>query len=79
MGEDISEDDRFDLLHLHLVCRNPVKEFLLQGGEEAFHPSIVEAVVYTAETLLDIHVRQRLSKCFAGVLASAVAMQDRSL
>ena len=49
--EDVSEYDCFDLFALHSVGRELIQLLLFQGGEKAFHTSIVVTMCCAAETL----------------------------
>ena len=74
VDKDIPEDDCFNFIHLHLVCWNPIQEFLFKGCKEAFHYGVIKTVIYTTETLKNTCVTERLAKCFACVLASSITM-----
>ena len=40
---------------------------------------VIKTVIYTAETLKNPRVTERLAKCFACVLASSITMQNCSV
>ena len=65
--------------HLHLVCWNPIQEFLFNGCKEVFHSGAIKTVIYTAETLQNTRVTELLAKCFAYVLVSSITMHNCSV
>lgn len=70
--EHISEDDCLHLRHFHPVRRNAVKQFLFKRSEEAFHPCIIKAVVYSAKALNKTVLLDRFPEVVTCILASPV-------
>ncbi len=71
-SKDISENNYFNFFHLHLVCWNPVEEFLLESSEEAFHPGVIKAAVNATEALQNTCIIEFFTECFTCILASAI-------
>ena len=77
--EDVSEDDSFDLLSLHSVCRYLIQLFFFQCGKEALHTGVVIAVSSTAETLDEPICYKFPAEGITCVLAAAVTVKDSSV
>ena len=74
----ITEDDGLYLLSFHFVSGDPIDLLFLECCKKAFHPSIVEAVPGSAETLNHSVPSQFFFKCFACILTAPVAVDNGS-
>ena len=74
----IAEDDGLYLLSCHFVSGYPIYLLFLECCKKAFHPSIVEAVSGSAETLNHSVLAQFFLTCFTGILTAPVAVDNGS-
>ena len=78
VNEYVSENDALDLLPGQLIRGYPVYLFFFQGRKKALHSDVVKAMSRAAQTLYESCLFQGVSERFAGILASPVAVKDRS-
>ena len=77
VAKDVLEDPGFDLVYRHSVYRQAVDQLLFQRGAEAFHPGVIVTMIDATQALLHLILFQEVPKGIAGILTSAVAVQNR--
>ena len=78
VDEHVPEHQRLDLFHAQAIGGYLVDQFLLQRREEALHPRVIIAVGDAAQALRQSLPGKLRPERFAGVLAPAITVQDRS-